>query len=121
MWFPGYASAVSFGLVTSSTTATLGAGGWLGLTRQGLPPCKKRQAFLAHNGLELSCPAEAGRLPPLYAWPAGAASTNYRPARRVSISELIAGPLFGSHSRAATLGHDSQIRRSSSWWLSLEH
>jgi len=29
--------------VTSSTTATLGAGGWLGLTRQGLPPCKKRQ------------------------------------------------------------------------------
>src|SRR3990170_1295394 len=44
MWFPGYASAVSFGLVTSSTTATLGTGGWLGLTRQGLPPCKKRQA-----------------------------------------------------------------------------
>jgi len=43
VWFPGYASAVSFGLVTSSTTATLGAGGWLGLTRQGLPPCKKRQ------------------------------------------------------------------------------
>ena len=26
--------------------ATLGTGGWLGLTRQGLTPCKKRQACL---------------------------------------------------------------------------
>ena len=30
----------------SSPTATLGTGGWLGLTRQGLSPCKKRQASL---------------------------------------------------------------------------
>jgi hypothetical protein len=44
MWFPVYASAVSFGSLTSSTTATLGTGGWLSFTRQGLPPCKKRQA-----------------------------------------------------------------------------
>jgi hypothetical protein len=28
----------------SSTTATLGTGGWLGLTQKGLSPCKKRQA-----------------------------------------------------------------------------
>ena len=73
------------------------------------------------NGLELSCPAEAGRLPPLYAWPAGAASTNYRPAGRVSISELIAGPLFGSHARAATLGHNSEMRRSYSSWLPIQN
>ena len=44
LWFPVYASAVSFGYKTSSTSATLGTGGWLGLTRQGLTPCKKRQA-----------------------------------------------------------------------------
>ena len=31
---------------TSSTYATLGTGGWLDLPRQGLPPCKKRQASL---------------------------------------------------------------------------
>ena len=30
----------------SSTVPTLSTGGWLFLTRQGLPPCKKRQAFL---------------------------------------------------------------------------
>ena len=30
----------------SSPTATLGTGGWLGLPRQGLSPCKKRQASL---------------------------------------------------------------------------
>jgi len=44
IWFPVYASAVSFGSLTSSTTATLGTGGWLDLTRQDLPSCKKRQA-----------------------------------------------------------------------------
>jgi hypothetical protein len=30
----------------SYTSATLDTGGWLGLTRQGLAPCKKRQASL---------------------------------------------------------------------------
>ena len=79
MWFPGYASAVSFGLVTSSTTATLGAGGWLGLTRQGLPPCKKRQAFLAHNGLEMSRPASAQML----------SETRFAAAGRVGSIELL--------------------------------
>ena len=34
----------------SFTTSTLSTGGWLFLSRQGLAPCKKRQAFLgAHD------------------------------------------------------------------------
>jgi hypothetical protein len=41
------------------------------------------------NGLELSCPAEAGNLSPLYGTPAGQASCNCGPARRVSFSELL--------------------------------
>src|SRR3990170_913288 len=41
------------------------------------------------NGLELCCPAEAGNLPLLDARPAGQASSNQDPARRVSISELL--------------------------------
>ena len=41
------------------------------------------------NGLELSCPAEAGSSPGLSAQPAGETSTNQGPARRVSFSELI--------------------------------
>ena len=47
------------------------------------------------NGLELSCPAEAGNSPLLYVWPAGRASSTYRPARRVSISELLGGGNWG--------------------------
>jgi hypothetical protein len=43
------------------------------------------------NGLEPSCPAEAGNSPPLYGTPAGQASTNRGPARRVSFSELLGG------------------------------
>jgi len=38
----------------SSPTATLGTGGWLGLTRQGLSPCKKRQASLGALTLGIS-------------------------------------------------------------------
>jgi hypothetical protein len=37
---------VRSGSQPSSPAATLGTGGWLGLTRQGLSPCKKRQASL---------------------------------------------------------------------------
>jgi hypothetical protein len=33
-------------LAFSFITATLGTNGWLGLVRQGLSPCKKRQALL---------------------------------------------------------------------------
>ena len=39
---------------TSFINATLGTSGWLNLTRQGLPPCKKRQAALgAHRGRDI--------------------------------------------------------------------
>jgi hypothetical protein len=41
------------------------------------------------NGLELSCPAEAGNSQLLYGTPAGQASTPEGPARRVSFSELL--------------------------------
>jgi hypothetical protein len=41
------------------------------------------------NGLELSCPAEAGNPPLLYGTLAGRASSNHAPARRVSFSELL--------------------------------
>jgi len=34
--------------------ATLGMGEWLALTQQGLAPCKKRQACLAHQRTSLS-------------------------------------------------------------------
>ncbi len=56
MWFPVYASAVSFGSLTSSTTATLGTGGWLNLARQGLSPCKKRQASWRITALSSAAP-----------------------------------------------------------------
>lgn len=36
--------------LSSSRSATLGTGGWLDLTRQGLAPCKKRQACLGAHG-----------------------------------------------------------------------
>ncbi len=57
MWFPVYASAVSFGykpppqLRQSRHGATLGMGGWLGLTQLGLPPCKKTPSFLGAQRL----------------------------------------------------------------------
>jgi len=45
----------------------------------------------APNGLELSCPAEAGNSPLLYGTPAGSTSNHKGPARRVSFSELLGG------------------------------
>jgi len=41
------------------------------------------------NGLELSCPAEAGNSPLLYGTQAGRSSCNGMPARLVSFSELL--------------------------------
>jgi hypothetical protein len=41
------------------------------------------------NGLELSCPAEAGRLPFILAHTGGPGRPPYAPARRVSFSELL--------------------------------
>ena len=47
---------------------------------------------LPPNGLELSCPAEAGRLPLILAHAGGPGAPPYAPARRVSFSELLGGP-----------------------------
>jgi hypothetical protein len=41
------------------------------------------------NGLELSCPAEAGRQPVILAHNGGPGTATYGPARRVSFSELL--------------------------------
>ena len=51
-----------------------------------------RTALSPPNGLELSCPAEVGNRPSLYARPAGDSSIREAPARRVSFSELLGGP-----------------------------
>ena len=62
-WFPVYASDLSFGFafrLSSYGSATLGTGGWLDLTRQGLAPCKKRQACL---GPRIRCSAVSVRRP----------------------------------------------------------
>jgi hypothetical protein len=40
--------------LASFTAATLGMSGWLGLTQQGLAPCKKRQASLGALTLSVS-------------------------------------------------------------------
>ena len=41
-------------LAFSFITATLGTIGWLGLVRQGLSPCKKRQASLGAQTVSVS-------------------------------------------------------------------
>ena len=63
--------------------------------------------FIVHkppNGFELSCPAEAGRPPSLYATPVGQASDSFGPARRVSFSEWLGSVDL------APLGHMSADR-----------
>ena len=44
------------------------------------------------NGLELSCPAEAGRSSLIVAPASGPGTPHYPPARRVSFSELLGSP-----------------------------
>jgi hypothetical protein len=74
--------------------AKRGKGRWRELGLAG----KARPAYLvfgrpaAHNGLELSCPAEAGNSPLIYGLMAGGATCTQSPARRVSFSELLGGP-----------------------------
>ena len=48
--------------LSSYGSATLGTGGWLDLTRQGLAPCKKRQACLGAHVLEAHRAASAQRV-----------------------------------------------------------
>ena len=50
----------------------------------GTSTLQETASFLAHNDLELCCPAEAGSSSPLYVTRAGGASGTYGPARRVS-------------------------------------
>ena len=45
------------------------------------------------NGLELSCPTEAGKVPLIVAHAGGPGAPPYAPARRVSFSELLGGQL----------------------------
>ena len=47
---------------------------------------------MAPNGLELSCPAEAGHAPLILAQNGGPGARPYAPARRVSFSELLGAP-----------------------------
>ena len=49
-----------------------------------------RNARMQANGLELSCPAEAGGSRPILAHVSGPGAPPYGPARRVSFSELLA-------------------------------
>jgi hypothetical protein len=55
------------------------------------------------NGLELSCPAEAGRHPLIVAHAGGPGTPPYPPARRVSCSELFGG----TNGTGAMLGWDA--------------
>ena len=75
----------------------------------------------APNGLELSCPAEAGTLPLIVAQAGGPRALPYGPARRVSFSELLGcteGPRLEGIScygeTDAWASHPSDIERSGS-------
>jgi hypothetical protein len=48
----------------SSADATLGTGGWLGLARQGLPPCKKTPSFLGAQRPRAKLPGGSRQLLP---------------------------------------------------------
>jgi len=56
----------------------------------GWPSCGKVLA-MPPNGLELSCPAGQAAILRLYGTIEGRASRSFRPARRVSFSELLGG------------------------------
>jgi hypothetical protein len=53
-------------------------------------PRRGCMVYVAPNGLELSCPAEAGKLSLIVAHAGGPGAPPYAPARRVSFSELLA-------------------------------
>jgi hypothetical protein len=57
------------------------------------------------NGLELSCPAEAGRPSLIYGTLAGGTSRNRGPARRVSFSELLGARILACICRQAIDNH----------------
>jgi hypothetical protein len=55
-------------------------------------PREQRERGERPNGLELSCPAEAGYSPFILAHAGGPGAPHYGQARRVSFSELFGGP-----------------------------
>ncbi len=57
------------------------------------------------NGLELSCPAEAGNHPLILAHNCGPGAPPHAPARRVSFSELLDGALLLSQLLLNPLGY----------------
>ena len=90
-------------------------------------PVRKREA---PNGLELSCPAEAGNSSLLYGAPTGRASGPGSAARRASFSELLGGAVHAGESayvcaaptRITRLGRaPSRLRaqRPGPWWARL--
>jgi len=77
---------------SSLTTATLGTNGWLGLFRQGLSPCKKRQASLgAHRGRTASYPTTPAQIP---ACGIIAPGSSGKLAFRSSLSHMTCHPRF---------------------------
>jgi hypothetical protein len=82
--------------LSSSRPATLGTGGWLDLARQGLAPCKKRQACLGAHAYaderRRSCPLDRR------GWPIPTRTRNLFPHRA-----------FGRHSPTARCACQSSI------------
>jgi hypothetical protein len=65
------------------------------------------------NGLELSCPAEAGRLPLIVAHPGGPYALPFGPARRVSrrpfVPDVITGILVSVQGFSELLGRPVEL------------
>ena len=59
------------------------------------------------NGLELSCPAEAGNFPFILAHASGPGAPPYGPARRVSFSELLGARILACIWRLVIDNHDN--------------
>jgi hypothetical protein len=64
---------------------------WESAGKQPLPIWRVPLRMRAPNGLELSCPAEAGKPPVILAHNCGPGAPPCGPARRVSFSELLGG------------------------------
>ena len=91
MWFPVYASMVLFGgCITSFRPPSplqhsVGVAGWA-LPHRDFHPARNAKLSLAHNGIELSCPAAQGSQQSLYGNLATKTSHTFSPASRVSCS-----------------------------------
>jgi hypothetical protein len=61
------------------------------------------------NGLELSCPAEAGRPSLIVEHAGGRGAPPFAPARRVSFSELLGGPTHGPRASLARVDTPEKV------------